>query len=213
MTTSHPFTAVARAAELHLAAACPRLAPWVEKVGPCTLEPTTDVFAALVRAVIAQLISTAAAKSISGRLFAKLKNRVTPARMLALSDDDFRECGISRGKLASLRGVAQHFADTRGLNRKLLDADDDAVREVLLPLQGVGPWTVDMLLMFSLGRPDVLPVGDLGIRAAAKDLFRLRELPDAKRLTKLAAPWRPYRTVACWYLWRTRGWVPQSGEG
>jgi DNA-3-methyladenine glycosylase II len=209
---SHPFTAVARAAEAHLSAACPRLAPWVEKIGPCTLEPTADVYAALVRSVIAQLISTAAAKSISGRLTAALKNRVTPPRMLALTDDEYRACGISRGKLASLRGIAQAFADTRGLSRKLLAADDAGVRDILLPLRGVGPWTVDMLLMFSLGRPDVLPVGDLGVRVAAMELFRLRELPDAKKLTKLAEHWRPYRTVASWYLWRTRGWVPQSGE-
>jgi DNA-3-methyladenine glycosylase II len=213
MTTSlHPFSSVATAAEAHLKLACPRLSPWVEKIGTCTLEPTTDVFAALMRSVIAQLISSAAAKSISGRLFAALKNRVTPARLLALTDEQMKACGISGGKMTSLRGIARHFADTRGLNRKLLLADDDGVRDVLLPLKGVGPWTVDMLLMFSLGRPDVLPVGDLGIRAAVKDLFRLRQLPDAKKLTKLAAPWRPYRTVACWYLWRTRGWVPQSGE-
>ena len=213
MPTANPFAAVARKAERHLTAACPRLGPWVTKVGPCTLEPTTDVFAALVRSVVAQLISSAAAKSISGKLTAALKNRVTPARLLALTDEQFQACGVSGAKRKTLRGVGQLFADTRGLNRTLLDADDDAVRATLLPLHGVGPWTVDMLLMFSLGRPDVLPVGDLGVRAAAKDLFRLRGLPDAKRLTKLAEPWRPYRTVASWYLWRTRGWVPQSGEG
>jgi DNA-3-methyladenine glycosylase II len=202
----HPFTAVARAAEAHLSAACPLLAPWVERIGPCTLEPTTDVFAALVRAVIAQLISTAAAKSISGRLYAALNNRVTPARLLALTDEQLKACGISGGKAASLRGIAQAFAATRGLNRRLLEAEDDTVRDILLPLKGVGPWTVDMLLMFSLGRPDVLPVGDLGVRAGVKDLFRLRQLPDAKKLTRLTEHWRPYRTVASWYLWRTRGW-------
>jgi DNA-3-methyladenine glycosylase II len=207
MSTISPFAAVALEAQTHLSAACPRLAPVIARVGPCTLEPTTDVFAALVRSVIAQLISTAAAKSISGRLFAVLKNRVTPTRLLALTDEQFKACGISGGKMASMRGIAQAFADTRGLNRKLLLADDAGVRAVLLPLKGVGPWTVDMLLMFSLGRPDVLPVGDLGVRAAVKDLFRLRDLPDAKKLTKLAEPWRPYRTVASWYLWRSRGWT------
>lgn len=213
MSTVLPFTTIAQAAELHLTAACPKLAPVIARVGPCTLEPQVNVFAALVRAVIAQLISTAAAKSITGRLFAKLKNRVTPARLLALSDEELQACGISGGKRRSLRAIAELFAADRRLNRTLLTADDDQVRAALLPLHGVGPWTVDMLLMFSLGRPDVLPVGDLGVRAGVKDLFRLRDLPDAKKLTKLAAPWRPYRTVACWYLWRTRGWVPESGPG
>jgi DNA-3-methyladenine glycosylase II len=208
MSTATSFSTVARAAEAHLTAACPRLAPVIARVGPCTLEPTTDVFAALVRSVVAQLISTAAARSISGRLVAALRNRVTPARLLALSDEQLQACGLSGGKRKTLRGIAEQFAGTRRMNHTLLTADDDRVREILLPLHGVGPWTVDMLLMFSLGRPDVLPVGDLGVRAAAKDLFRLRELPDAKKLTKLAAPWRPYRTVASWYLWRAR----ESGE-
>lgn len=212
MSTATPFTAVATAAQAHLSAACPRLAPVITRVGPCTLEPTTDVFAALVRSVIAQLISTAAAKSISGKLYAALKNRVTPARLLTLTDEQLQACGISGGKRKTLKGIAELFANTRRMNHTILNADDDGVRGILLPLHGVGPWTVDMLLMFSLGRPDVLPVGDLGVRAAAKDLFRLRTLPDAKKLTKLAEPWRPYRTVASWYLWRSRGWVPESGE-
>jgi DNA-3-methyladenine glycosylase II len=203
---------VARAAQKHLLLACPRLAPIITRVGPCTLEPTTDVFAALVRAVVSQLISSAAAKSISAKLTQALKGRVVPSRMLALNDDQFQACGVSASKRRTLRGIAELFASTRGMNRILLEAEDDRVREILLPLYGVGPWTVDMLLMFSLGRPDVLPVGDLGIQAAVKELFRLRDLPDAKKLTKLAEPWRPYRTVASWYLWCTREGVPESGE-
>ncbi len=203
---THPFTATLRAAEAHLSAACPRLAPVIARVGPCTLEQATDLLPAIVRAVIAQLISTAAAKTISGRVAAAVKNKITPANMLAVTDDQWKVCGVSGGKRRAIRAAAELFAGTRGMNRKLLTATDEQVRDILLPLPGIGPWTLDMLKMFSLGRPDVLPVGDLGIRAGVKDLFKLKALPDAAKLTKLAKVWQPYRTVACWYVWRTRGW-------
>jgi DNA-3-methyladenine glycosylase II len=204
--SSQTFTDMLRAAEAHLPVACPRLAPVIARVGPCTLEQATDVFPSIVRAVIAQLISTAAAKTITARVAAQVKNRMTPANVLALTDDQWKLCGVSGGKRRAIRAAAELFAGTRGLNRKLLTATDDEVRDLLLPLPGIGPWTLDMLMMFSLGRPDVLPVGDLGIRAGVKDLFRLKQLPDPAKLTKLTQTWRPYRTVACWYVWRSRGW-------
>lgn len=204
--STHPFTATLRAAEAHLSAACPRLAPVIAHVGPCTLEQRTDVFASVVRAVIAQLISTAAASTISGRVAAMVKNKITPATMLAMTDEQWKLCGVSGGKRRAIRAAAELFAGTRGLNRKLLEGTDEHIRELLLPLPGIGPWTLDMLMMFSLGRPDVLPVGDLGIRAGVKELFKLRELPDPAKLTKLTKVWQPYRTVACWYVWRRRGW-------
>ena len=202
---THPFTATLRAAEAHLSAACPRLAPVIAHVGPCTLEQRTDVFASIVRAVIAQLISTAAARTISGRVAAVVKNKVTPATMLAMTDDQWKLCGVSGGKRRAIRAAAELFAGTRGMNKKLLEATDEQVRDILLPLPGIGPWTLDMLMMFTLGRPDVLPVGDMGIRLGVKELFNLRTLPDAAKLTKLSAVWRPYRTVACWYVWQSRG--------
>jgi DNA-3-methyladenine glycosylase II len=209
--TTHPFTATLRAAEAHLSA-CPRLGPVITRVGPCTLEQSLDVFPAVVRAVVAQLISTAAAKTITGRVTAAVKNKITPANVLAVTEDQWKACGVSGGKRRAIRAVAELFAGTRGMNRKLLAATDEQVRDILLPLPGIGPWTLDMLMMFSLGRPDVLPVGDLGIRAGVKELFNLKALPDAAKLTKLTKAWQPYRTVACWYVWRTRGWVPQSGD-
>jgi DNA-3-methyladenine glycosylase II len=202
---THPFTDTLRDAEAHLSAACPRLAPVIARVGPCTLEQATDVFPAIVRAVVAQLISTAAAKTISGRVAAMVKNKITPANMLAVTDDQWKACGVSGGKRRAIRAASELFAGTRGMNKKLLTASDEEVRDLMLPLPGIGPWTLDMLMMFSLGRPDVLPVGDMGIRAGVKDLFNLRALPDAAKLTKLAKAWQPYRTVACWYVWRSRG--------
>ena len=110
--------------------------------------------------------------------------------------------------IAFRRGVAELFASTRGLNDTLTNADDAFVRATLLPLHGIGPWTVEMLLIFCLGRSDVWPVGDLGVRLAVKDLFKMRTLPDAEKLTKLAKPWRPHRTVAAWHLWWSRS-VPK----
>jgi DNA-3-methyladenine glycosylase II len=202
--------AVLRKAERHLCNRCPTLAPVVAGVGPCSLAPDPDVFAALVRAVIAQLISTAAARSITSRLEAAVKGRLTPGRLLKLTDDELRACGIARGKAKAIRGMAEAFAGGR-LAKKLAAADDAAARTLLLPLHGIGPWTVDMIGMFACPwRPDILPVGDLGVRAGVRDLFKLAELPTAAQLTQIAEPWRPYRTVACWYLWKSRGWVPRS---
>ncbi len=198
------------AAQAHLLTAGGPLAAMVERLGPCTLSPDPDVFAALVRAVLAQLISTAAARSITLRLEAALAGKFTPRRLLALTDDELQACGIARSKAKALRGLAEAFTP-RGFAKQLAAADDAGARAMLLPLHGIGPWTVDMVAMFAVPwRPDVLPVGDLGIRAGVRDLYALPELPTAEQLTTIAEPWRPYRTVACWYIWKSRGWVPRS---
>ena len=202
---STDFATLLIAAETHLKANSPQLVPIITKVGTCTLEPERDIFAALVRAVIAQLISVKAARSITAKFRGKVKNKITPARVLQLSIEDIKTCGISGAKQKTITGLAEHFQANRGYSKKLLSADNDTVREMLLPLFGIGPWTVDMLLIFSLCRPDVLPVGDLGLRAAVKDVYQLEELPSAKDLLTLAAPWQPYRSIATWYLWRSRG--------
>ena len=197
------FPELAKAAEFHLITVEPRFGPLVDAHGPCTLTPEPDLFRGLVRAVIAQLISTAAARSITAKFEASLKTKLTPARLLARTDEQMQVCGLSGPKRKTLRGIAELFASTRGLNAALTTANDEFVRDTLLPLHGVGPWTVDMLLIFCLGRPDVWPVGDLGVRLAVQKLYRMRKLPDAKKLTKLAQPWAPYRTFAAWYLWRS----------
>ncbi len=200
------FPASLRAAEAHLAARVPQLAPVVAAVGPCSLQANPDLFRVLVRSMVAQLISTAAARTITTRLETKLKGRVTPARLLALPEDDLKACGISGGKAKAIHGLAEHFRANRKFAERVVAADDQTARELLLPLRGVGPWTVDMVLMFGVGRLDVLPVGDLGLRAGVRDLYRLDHLPSPSELTELAEPWRPYRTVGTWYIWRSRGW-------
>ena len=195
-----------RDAEAHLADRAPQLAPVIAGIGPCTLRPDADVFRVMVRAMIAQLISVAAARSITARLEAKLKGKPTPARLLALTDDDLKTCGISGNKAKAVRELAEHFRANRKFAAAVTAADDLAARELLLPLRGVGPWTVDMVLMFGFLRPDILPVGDLGLRAGVKDLYKLSALPTPSELTELAEPWRPYRTIGTWYVWRSRGW-------
>lgn len=210
MTTD--YADMCRAAERHLAEVAAPFAELIERVGPCSLTPEPDLFRTLVRAMIAQFISTAAARSITGRLETRLKGKLTATGILKLTDEDFQTCGIRGGKLRSIRELAEHFRANRKFARSVLEADDEGVRKLLLPLRGIGPWTVDMILMFGLARPDVLPVGDLGLRAGVRDLFQLPELPEAKALQTLAESWRPYRTIATWYVWRSRGWVPQSGN-
>lgn len=209
-TSPRPYRRHLRAAEAHLSAASPVFAAIIAEVGPCTLTPNPDVFRVLVGSLIAQFISTAAAKAIRGRLEARLKGNVTPRRLLNLTDADLKACGISGGKARAIRGVAEQFASRR-FAAELAAADDLGARALLLPLHGVGPWTVDMLLIFALARLDVWPVGDFAVRAGVRDLFGLADLPKPAEMERVAEPWRPYRSVAAWYLWRGRGFVPQSG--
>jgi DNA-3-methyladenine glycosylase II len=177
------------------------------------MRPDPDLFAVLVRCIVSQQISTAAAATISGRLLAVLGPAgLTHAGVLALDDEALRACGLSAAKRRAVRDLASHPHTTPAALAALVDLDDAAVARHLLPVRGVGPWTVDMVLMFGLGRPDVLPVGDLGLRLAVRDEFGLAELPGPQELETLAASWRPYRTVATWYMWRSRGAVPQSDD-
>lgn len=204
-----PFQELAESAAKKLGKLKP-FRPLVKQFGLCQMQPDQDLFRVLVRAIIAQLISTAAARTIQGRFEQVSDNQVTPQKVLTLPEETIRQCGLSRAKTAAILGLARHYQDVPDFNLQVVNANDADARTLLLPLRGIGPWTVDMVLMFGLGRPDILPVGDLGLRAAAKDLFELDELPDARSLTALAEPWQPYRTFATWYLWRSRGWVPQS---
>ena len=205
-----PANSPLRLAEMHLAGVSPLFAEMIARVGPCTLTPEPDVFRVIVRAIVAQLISTAAAPTISGRLEEAVKGKLTPASVLKLTDEQFQACGISGAKRRAIRVLAEQFQSDRRFRRRLAEADDETVRGLLLPLSGIGPWTVDMVLIFGMGRPDVLAIGDMGLRAGVRDLFGLPELPTPRELQTLTEPWRPYRSIATWYIWRSRGWVPQS---
>ncbi|HEY1379006.1 MAG TPA: hypothetical protein VGF55_19555 [Gemmataceae bacterium] len=200
-----------RAAERHLSAAHPALARIVAAVGPCTLRPNSDLFHVLTQTVIAQQISTKAAAAIGGRLDAVLGKRGrVPAAVLARSDDELRSAGLSAAKLRSIRAIAGRVADGTLDLAKLARMADDDVATALRSITGLGPWSVDMVLIFGLGRLDVLPVGDLGFRFGVRDMLGLKAAPSPKELEALAEAWRPYRTIATWYFWRSRGFVPQS---
>jgi DNA-3-methyladenine glycosylase II len=201
----------------HLRAADPVMAAIVERVGPCMLGsrtdrggPAHDHYGALVRAIVGQQLSVSAARSIYARLTDRYKGRTpTPAQLLADEPEELRAAaGLSRAKVVFLRDLAERLETGALRLDDLEDVSDRDVAERLLEVKGVGQWTVDMYLLFHLGRPDVLPVGDLGIRRAAMLEYGLRKLPQPARLVKLARPWRPWRSVASWYLWASLRVVP-----
>lgn len=193
------------AAVRHLKSIDPRLAEVIASVGPCRLEPRNgNVFHALFRAVLYQQLAGNAAAAIERRTLALFGGRLpSPDRFLAVSDDELRAAGLSRQKMAYLRDLAEHFASGRLSTRHLCSLPDDQVIAAVTEIKGVGEWTAHMLLLFGFGRPDVLPVGDYGVRKAAQKLYGLAALPRPAELTELAEPWRPYRSIASWYLWRS----------
>ena len=182
----------------------PVLGAVIRRVGACELQRRGDPYRYLVRSVLYQQITGAAGRAIEKRLHASFGGRVPmPAKLRVAETETLRAAGLSRQKIESIRAIATAF-DERALDgRRLARATDDAVVEAVTQVRGVGEWTAHMLLMFSLGRPDVLPVGDYGVRKAARDLYGLADLPKRAELEALGEPWRPYRSVATWYLWRS----------
>jgi DNA-3-methyladenine glycosylase II len=161
-----------------------------------------DAYGALLRSIVGQQLSTKAASTIYGRMLELFGGHApTPKQLLAADPDAIRAAGLSRPKINYLRDLAQHVEDGELELDRLDELSDEKIIEELTAVKGIGEWSAHMFLMFHLGRPDVLPVGDQGIRNAVKTQYRLRKLPDATRLEKLARPWRPYRTLACLYLW------------
>ncbi len=198
-----------RKAQRHLTRRDAILKPIIGAVGPCTLKHSADHFEILVRSIISQQISTKAALAIGNRLRDKV-GRFQPKRILAASDDTMREAGLSQGKRLSLRDLANKCSDGTVPLKKIAELEDAAVIEALIQVRGIGPWTAEMFLIFSLGRLDVLPVGDYGLRAGVQKHYALDELPKKDTLHELTAPWRPYRSIGTWYIWRSLGGVPQS---
>jgi DNA-3-methyladenine glycosylase II len=195
----------AREAMAHLRGADPVLAQVIEAVGPIEIALRRERFAALSRAIIFQQLAGAAARTIHDRFVALFPGRrfPTPRQVLDATPEDLRRVGLSRQKILYLKDLATHV-DSRILNFHRFHLMDD--EEIILDLTrvlGIGRWTAEMFLMFNLGRPDVLPVDDLGVRNAVRRLYRMRKMPDAKRLRALAERWRPYRSAASWYLWRS----------
>jgi DNA-3-methyladenine glycosylase II len=164
-----------------------------------------DHLTALVGSIVSQQLSTKAAATIFGRFVALFPEKaITGADAIAAFDDPtLRGVGLSAQKVSYLRDLSARILDGRLQLDELESLEDELVVERLTAVKGFGRWTAEMFLMFRLHRPDVLPVGDLGIQNAVQRLYRLRKRPDPKRLTKIGEPWRPYRSVACWYLWQS----------
>jgi DNA-3-methyladenine glycosylase II len=200
-----------RKAQRHLARRDSILKQLIATVGPCTLQPNPDAFLVLVRSIIAQLISTKAAASIFARLQQSVGTEtVTPAALVAAGASALRSAGLSGAKTRALTDLATRIQDGTLNLQRLPEMSDEEVIAQLVPVYGIGTWTAQMFLIFCLGRLDVLPVEDLGLRAGVQDQYGLPALPDKASLRERAEPWRPYRSIATWYFWRSRGFVPQS---
>ena len=185
------------------------MAALVERIGPLDREARSrgrpeEAYGALVRTIVGQQLSTAAARTIYGRLISLFEERPpTPQALLVADEEAMRAAGLSRPKIRYLRDLAQHILDGKLDLGGLDDLSDEEVSERVTAVKGLGQWSADMFLMFHLNRPDVLPVGDLGIRRSVERHYVLAALPDADELRLIAEPWRPHRTLACLYLWQS----------
>jgi DNA-3-methyladenine glycosylase II len=200
-----PFDAkLVAAARRHLRRSDPTLRRLIDVVGPFTLKAKRDRFGMLVASIISQQISGKAARSIRQRLVDRIApERIAPHTLAACSITELRSVGISPQKAGYLHDLASKVdSGAVRLDRTGRMTDDEAIAE-LIQVKGIGVWTAQMFLMFSLGRLDIFPHEDLGIRAALKRLYGLRELPDKETSHEIARPWRPYATIASWYCWRS----------
>ena len=187
----------------HLKKSDPILRAIIEKAGPCRIEYGEPSFASLAETIVYQQLNGKAAATIFGR-FADLAGRpLTPQGVLKLTDQEMRSAGLSKQKLSYLRSLAELTISGEVNFNQLPNLPNEEVIAHLTRVKGIGVWSAQMFLMFTLRRPDVLPTGDLGIQMAIRKHYRKRKLPKPKEMEKISRPWIPYRTYACWYLWRS----------
>lgn len=190
-----------QAARRHLAGVDRVLRRVIDQVGVYQIRYRDDRFLALIEAIVAQQVSVGAARAIHKRLLDRYPKGLTPKRLMTTEAESLRAVGLSRQKAGYLLGLARHVENGEIDLPNIDQLDDEQVLKALTRIKGVGRWTVEMFLIFSLRRPDVLPVQDLGFRKAVQHAYRLRKPPAPDRLEALATPWRPYRSVATCYLW------------
>ncbi len=187
------------------------MANLIRRVGPFRLQPQRNRFASLVRSIVSQQISAQAARSIRARLEAVIApRRFSPETIAALSEPELRAAGLSPQKARYLHNLATMVLVGRVKLNTIGRLSDQEVIDELIQVSGIGVWTAQMFLIFSLGRPDVFPHQDLGVRSAIKRLYRLDALPDRDKSFAIAAPWRPYASIASWYCWRSHELPPQE---
>lgn len=183
----------------------PVMAEIIRRVGPFKLRRNRNYFVVLCKAIIAQQISTAAAHTITSRFHALFDGHSpTPGGTLGMSDAVLRQAGLSRQKTAYLKDLSRHFQQRTIRPHRLTYLDNEEVIRQLASVHGIGRWTAEMFLIFSLNRLDVLPVGDLGFQRALKNIYGMRQLPAIKRMRLLGKRWHPLETVGTWYAWRTQ---------
>ena len=196
----------------HLRAADPVLGAWIDQAGPCGWARQNDGthFDHIARSIVYQQLSGAAAGTIHGRVLALYGGgNPTPAQVAKTPDETLRAVGLSGRKVEYIKDLARRTHEGSLAVERIHEMDDAEVIATLTSVRGIGEWTAQMVLMFRLGRPDVLPVLDLGVQKAIKLLYRLRTLPTPERVARIGARWAPYRTVASWYLWRRVDDPPQ----
>ena len=192
-----------RKAVLHLKKSDPVLRAIIERVGPCRMEFGPAEFASLAEAIVYQQLNGKAAVTIFKRFAALAGEPITPDGILKLSDEKLRSVGLSKQKSAYLKDLAAKTASGLLDFSRLPQLPDEEVIDHLTQVKGIGVWTAHMFLIFSLQRPNVLPTGDYGVQMALKKHYKKRKLPKPKDMEKIARAWEPYRSIACWYMWRS----------
>ena len=180
-----------------------RMQMLIERYGHPTFEKKNDYFQSLVRSIVFQQLSGKVADIIYQRLVSLVpKNRINPKSILMVSDNDMRGAGLSLRKVSYIKNLAVYFDTNVFSSKEVQKMSNEAISSELIQIKGIGQWTVDMFLMFTLNRPDVMPYSDLGIQKAMRIVFNLNRLPTKSEMESLSARWKPYRTIACWYLWK-----------
>jgi DNA-3-methyladenine glycosylase II len=192
-----------RKATNHLKKSDPVLAALIERIGPCRMQFGEPTFHSLAESILYQQLNGKAAATIFDRLTALAGDPLTPEGILKLSDAEMRGVGLSRQKTAYLRDLSEKTNAGLLEFERMAEMKEDEVIAHLTQVKGIGVWTAHMFLMFTLRRPDIMPVGDYGVQAAIKKHYKKRKWPKPAVMLKISKPWAPYRSIACWYLWRS----------
>ncbi|MGA3150510.1 MAG: DNA-3-methyladenine glycosylase [Candidatus Saccharimonadales bacterium] len=201
-----------RQAEQHLSRHDKRLAPVIKMYGHCTIKPHSDHYGELVSSIVGQQLSTKAGAAIWRRVLNLFGGKMpTPKQLLKVDADKIRVCGVSYTKIGYMKDLASHVLDGRLDLLHIATMPNEQLIEQLTAVKGIGEWSAHMFMIFGLGRLDILPVGDLGVRKAVMNLYQLKELPDPARMVTIANKnnWHPYESVAAWYLWQSLDNNPQ----
>ena len=208
MTTLIPWADTVNSALTFLSNADPVLAQAIERVGPCMLAPNPNIFETLVDAIVSQQISVKAADAIVARLRVAAmggnEGIITPEALGALDFEALRAVGLSAPKARYIRDLTEHVLSGQLRLDDLAEQDDEQIITALVAVKGIGRWTAEMILIFALGRPDVLPVDDLGFVEGVREAYNLPGRPTRKEMLERGESWRPYRTFATWYMWGVR---------